>query len=131
MRALGLSLVLLLIAYASAGTPVSTTSETKIIRGYLSDEQCAGGRASSGVFTGTSPRCAKECVAKGRKIVLVDPEAKQLLKIDNQSAALKNVGDYVEIKGGFNSRTKLLHIDSLHLISTGVAACERPKPKTN
>jgi hypothetical protein len=129
MRAFAIPILLLLIGYASAGDQSSTSADNKIIRGWLSDEQCAGGRASSGVFTGTSPRCAKECVAKGRKIVLVDPEAKQLLKIENQSAARANVGDYVEVKGAFSSQTKLLHIDSLTMVSKGVAACERPKLK--
>ena len=59
--------------------------------------------------------------------MLVDPEAKRLLKIENQTAARAHVGDYVEIKGALNSQTKLLHIDSLKLVSKGVAACERPK----
>src|SRR4029077_20682503 len=41
-------------------------SETAI-RGWLSDEACARGRAESGTFTATNPTSAKECVAKGKK----------------------------------------------------------------
>jgi hypothetical protein len=105
----------------------SISTKSKTIKGWISDEQCARGRASVGTFTGTSPRCAKECVAKGRKIVLVDPEAKRVVTIENQSAAREHIGDYVEINGAVSPRTKLLHIDSLKMISVGVAACERVK----
>jgi len=121
--------LLIMVGYASAGDQASRPSETKTIRGWLSDNKCANGRASSGLFTGTSPRCAKECIAKGRKIVLIDPDAKQVLKIENQSVARNHIGDFVEVSGALNSQTKLLHIDSLKMVSKGVAACERPKPE--
>ena len=66
----------------SAGNQATHSAQAKAIRGWLSDEVCARGRASAGVFTGTGPRCAKECVAKGRKIVLIDPEAKKVMTIE-------------------------------------------------
>jgi hypothetical protein len=119
MRPFTLPMLLILITYASTGGQACRSADDKTIRGWLSDEVCARGRASSGMFTGTSPRCAKECVAKGRKIVLVDPEAKQVVTIENQSAARANIGDYVEVEGALNPRTKLLHIASLKMISTG------------
>jgi len=37
------------------------------LRGWLSDEDCAGGRASSGTYTGTNPDCAKKCVRDGKR----------------------------------------------------------------
>jgi len=58
-----------------------------VVRGWLSDESCAGGRASSGTYSSTNPDCAKKCVHQGKKIVLVDPEHKRLLTIANQDAA--------------------------------------------
>ena len=127
MRPITFPILLILIAYASAGDQASRSAGNMTIRGWLSDEVCAQGRASSGVFTGTSPRCAKECVAKGRKIVLVDPEAKRVVAIENQAVARENIGDYVEVQGALSSRTKRLHIDSLKRLSIGVAACERTK----
>jgi hypothetical protein len=126
MRPLAFSITLLLIAYVSAADQTAETVN-KTIKGWLSDEQCARGRASSGVFTGTNPRCAKECVAKGRKIVLIDPEAKRILTIQNQSVAQRNIGDYVEVQGALNS-TNSFHIDVLKKLSPGVAACERTEP---
>jgi|SRR5580658_1438512 hypothetical protein len=129
MKAFGLPILLILIVYASAADQTSTSAGKKVIRGWLSDESCASGRASAGAFTGTNPTCAKECVAKGKKIALIDPEAKRLLKIENQSAAVEHIGDYVEVKGELSSPTNLLHIDSLRMLSKGTEECERPKLK--
>jgi|SRR5271169_2202875 len=129
MKASGIPILLILIVCASAADQTPPSAETKTIKGWLSDESCASGRASSEKFTGTNPACAKECVAKGKKIVLIDPEAKRLVKIENQVAARDHIGDCVEIKGTLSSRTKLLHIDSLKMLSAGVAECERPELK--
>ena len=126
MRPLAFSVLFVLVAYFSAADQTAVTGN-KTIKGWLSDEQCARGRASSGVFTGTNPRCAKDCVAKGRKIVLIDPEAKRILNIQNQSVAQRNIGDYVEVQGVLNS-ARSFHIDSLKKLSAGVAACERTEP---
>jgi hypothetical protein len=105
-----------------------TTSAT-VIRGWLSDEDCARGRAESGVFTATSPRCAKECVAKGKKIVLIEPERKMIFDISNQQVARKNVGDYVEIAGSINLNAKTVSIGSMKMLTRGTASCSRPALK--
>jgi hypothetical protein len=99
------------------------------LRGWLSDESCAAGRASSGTYTGTNPDCAKKCVHNGKKIVLVDPEHKRLLTIANQDAARDQVGDYVEINGQLDEQARSLHIDSLKLLEKGRAMCDVPAKK--
>jgi len=38
-----------------------------VVRGRLSDETCAGGRASSETYTGTNPHCAKSASTKARR----------------------------------------------------------------
>ena len=96
------------------------------IRGWLSDEGCARGRAQSGTFTATNPDCVRECVAKGKKIVLIDHERKMIFTIANQSLAKKNVGDYVEIAGQLDLQTKTVRIDSLKMLTRGNATCDRP-----
>jgi hypothetical protein len=97
------------------------------IRGWLSDEGCARGRAESGTFTATNPRCARECVAKGKKIVLIDPDRKMIFEIANQNLARKNIGDYVEIAGQMDLPAKTVRIASLRMVTRGTASCERPK----
>lgn len=100
-----------------------------VIRGWLSDEGCAGGRAQDGVYTGTNPDCAKKCVRDGKRIVLVDPQGKRLLVIANQDAATERVGDYVEISGEVDDQAKTLRVDSLKLLEKGRAMCDVPKKK--
>ena len=100
-----------------------------VIRGWLSDEGCAGGRAHDGEYTGTNPDCAKRCVHDGKKIVLVDPEGKRLLAIANQDAAVERVGDYVEISGEVDDQAKTLRVDSMKLLEKGRAMCGVPAKK--
>ena len=100
--------------------------ENSLVRGWLSDEGCASGRASSGVFTGTNPDCAKKCVREGKRIVLIEPDQKRLLSILNRDLALEHVGDYVEIRGNLDAQAKTLHIDSIKLIEKGSAMCDAP-----
>ena len=100
-----------------------------VIRGWLSDEGCAGGRASGGLYTGTNPDSAKKCVHDGKKIVLVDPEGKRLLAITNQDAAIERVGDYVEISGEVDEQAKTLRVDSMKLLEKGLAMCDVPAKK--
>jgi hypothetical protein len=112
-----------------AATPPNT-AKNEVLRGWLSDEQCAKGRAQAGTYTATNPRCAKECVVAGKKIVLVDPEGKRILVLTNQEIGKKNVGDYVEISGQVDSTAKTLHADSLKFLEKGSAMCGvKPKAK--
>jgi hypothetical protein len=113
----------------------SSAAGGKTSRGWLSDEQCAGGRAAGGIFTSTNPECAKQCVAKGAKIVLIVPDTKEVLAIENQDAAKDHVGDYVEVTGNIEtigktpSSAKAFHIDTLKMITKGAAMCGIPKKK--
>ena len=111
-------------------TLAQQNTEKTELRGWLSDEGCAGGRASGGLYTGTNPDCAKRCVREGKKTVLVDPDHKRLLTIENPGAATERVGDYVEITGDLNAQAKTLRIDSLKLLEKGRAMCGVPKKKS-
>jgi hypothetical protein len=111
-------------------TPAQQASGKKsVVRGWLSDEDCARERAKSGLFTGTTPDCAKKCVRDRKKIVLVDPDQKRLLTIANQDAAMERVGDYVEIAGSVDEQASALRIDSLKLLEKGRAMCDVPPKK--
>jgi hypothetical protein len=115
------------LAFGAAGLAQQSGRQPEpAIRGWLSDEGCARGRAQSGTFTATNPDCAKDCVAKGKKIVLIDPERKMIFVIVNQDLAKKNVGDYVEIAGHMDVQAKTVRVDSLKLLETGTATCDRP-----
>jgi hypothetical protein len=128
-----LALVTSLLLAANPGTPQQDAAG-KSLRGWLSDEQCSRARAAGGMFTSTNPECARKCVAKGEKIVLILPEAKEIVAIENQDAAKDHVGDYVEVTGSFapgNNKegARVLRVDSLKMITKGVAMCGIPKKK--
>ena len=108
-----------------------TAEAQGVLRGWLSDEQCARGRAEGGAYTGTNPQCAKECVAKGRKIVLIDPERKMIFTIANQQLAKDHIGDYVEISGRTDVQAKTIQIASLKMVEKGVAECGRTQKLPN
>ena len=105
-------------------------SQKTVLRGWLSDEGCAGGRAHSGLYTGTNPDCAKKCVREGKKIVFVDADHKRLLTIANQDSATENIGDYVEIAGDLDEQAKTVHLTSLKLLEKRGAMCNVPKKKS-
>ena len=118
--------LVLVLAVGGLAQQTARQSETAI-RGWLSDEGCARGRAESGTFTATNPQCAEECVAKGKKIVLIDPDRKMIFEIANQSLAKKNISDYVEIAGQTDLEAKTVRIATIKMLTRGNASCERPK----
>ena len=129
MRILDAAILLMACVALNPEIVSGNTEQGKTLRGWLSDEQCARGRAKGGVYTGTNPDCAKQCVAKGAKIVLVMPDEKQILNVANQAAAENNIGDYVEVNGKIDREAGTLRIESLKLITEGRAMCALPKPK--
>ena len=117
-----------LASFSLLAVPGSNSPQPQVLRGWLSDEQCAKGRAQSGVFTGTNPDCAKQCVKSGKQIVLVDPEGKRVLILADQGIGKNNIGDYVEITGKIDEKTMTIHADSLKFLEKGAAMCGA-KPK--
>ena len=108
---------------------MNARGQNSVVRGWLSDEGCASGRAHSGIYTATNPDCAKKCVREGKRIVLVDPDHKRLLTILNGDAATERVGDYVEISGDLDEQAGTLHIESLKFLEKGRAKCDPPQKK--
>src|SRR5277367_424120 len=124
-------IVFVSLALASLALPrqLNAGVSKSVLRGWLSDESCASGRAGSGDYTATNPDCAKKCVHEGKRIVLIDPDRKRLLVILNKSAAVDSVGDYVEISGDLDEQAKTLHIESIKLLEKGRAMCAVPAKK--
>jgi hypothetical protein len=113
---------ILLGCAASAGSKPAN----EVVKGWLSDSSCAKNRAKSGTYTATGLECAKECVAEGKKIVLIDPDHKKVIDIANQDAVKKNLGDYVELTGSTDARN-VLHVDSLKFLDKNRAMCGVPE----
>src|SRR6202161_746635 len=94
----------------------------EVVQGWLSDSNCAKARASGGLYTATNADCAKECVAKGKKIVLIDPDHKKIVAIANQDSVKNNVGDYVELTGTTDAQN-VLRVESLKFLDKNRAMC--------
>ena len=125
------SLAALLVCTSFSHAQAQQDAEKTELRGWLSDDGCGGGRARGGLYTGTNPICAKKCIHEGKKMVLLDPEKKRVLTIDNPDVAMENIGDYVKISGDLNVQARTLRIDSLRLLKKGIAMCGKPAKKSD
>jgi hypothetical protein len=103
--------------------------KTETVKGWISEEQCAKSQARTGVSKGTNPDCARDCVARGKKIAFIDPAGKRVLVIANQDTAKDNLGDYVEITGEVGTAGATLRIDSIQLLKKGKSASHAPVKK--
>lgn len=124
-----ISLVLFAVALLLAIASRKASAGGSTIKGWISDEGCARGRASGGLFTGTNPECAKKCIASGKKMVLIVPDQRLLLTVANPDAAKAHIGDFVEVTGSVEAKAKTVHIESLKLLTKGVAMCDAPAKK--
>lgn len=96
--------------------------------GWVSDSGCARARASAGTFTATNPDCARECVKKGKSIVLISQEHKTVFAIDNPEILQTHVGDKVSVSASPAGQHSL-HISKVISSEVSNPECERPKLK--
>src|SRR5579863_6927955 len=118
---------LILVGSVALTFPVfaNSGSTKEVLQGWLSDSSCAKARATGGSYSATNADCAKECVTKGKKIVLIDPDHKKVVDIANQDAVKNNIGDYVELTGTSDTKNRL-HVDALKFLDKNRAMCGVP-----
>ena len=110
MKKLGsiLIAVAFLVALSSADGAKSQT-----VAGWITDAKCAPKVGGD---------CAKKCIEKGEKAVLVSDSDKKVLSIDNQDAVKAHAGHHVSVTGTVTGDT--IHVDK-------VAMVEEPKSDTS
>ena len=96
--------------------------------GWVSDSQCALGRAEGGKFTATNPDCARRCVKEGKRIVLISAERKTVFAIQNPEALKSEVGNKVSVLAS-SSGKNVLHVDKVTSSEKSNPECERPRLK--
>lgn len=101
MRKLGSILVAVVFLAALS----FAADDTKTISGYITDAKCAPKVGGD---------CAKKCVEKGEKAVLVTDSDKKVLAIDNQDAVKAHAGHHVSVTGTLNGDT--LHVDKVAML---------------
>jgi hypothetical protein len=102
MRKLGS--ILLAVAFLAA-LSLADDAKTQTIAGYITDAKCAPKVGGD---------CAKKCVEKGEKAVLVTDSDKKVLKIDNQDAVTAHAGHHVSVTGTVTGDT--LHVDKVAMV---------------
>jgi hypothetical protein len=96
--------------------------------GWVSDSGCALARASAGKYTATNPDCARRCVKAGKHIVIISPDVKSVIAIENPEVLKSQVGNKVRVSGRF-TRAHLLHVNNVVFIEESHPECERPPLK--
>jgi hypothetical protein len=103
-------------------------STVKTWKGWFSDISCAASRATSGVFTGTNPECAKKCLESGVPPAFISDEAKAVLSVQGYPNVKEDLGYYVEVTGDVDMDAKTINVRSVKRLEFQGASCERPKP---
>jgi hypothetical protein len=104
-RKLYLASVTLAVMFVYVG--VSFAANATTVNGYVTDSQC-------GAKGKTSAECAKKCLEKGAKVVVVTDGEDKVLTVDNPDAVTDHVGHHVAVTGKVNGDS--IHVDSVKML---------------
>jgi hypothetical protein len=83
--------------------------KSETVKGWVSDSMCgAKGAAAS------HEACAKKCLGKGAKMVVVTDDDKKVLTVDNPDALKDHVGHHVSVTGEVTGDS--IHVDSAAML---------------
>lgn len=119
-------LFLLRVPWRNVADHVPWPRQQVRIAGWLSDERCAGTRMSMATHDAASS-CAKHCVDRGQKVVLIASAPKRILRIANQAAVHPYVGTSVEIVGRLNGLSQSIEVEAVQPIGDRAKPTGAPK----
>jgi glycerol kinase len=102
---LALSLIFM-VTWVSA---MSDNDKSETVNGWVSDSQCAAKGAVAG-----HEACAKKCLGKGAKMVVVTDTDKQVLTVDNPDALAGHEGHHVALTGHVSGDS--IHVESAKML---------------
>ena len=100
-----LSMFFLMIATVWA----SDMGKAETVKGWVSDSMCGAKGAAAG-----HEACAKACLSKGAKMVVVTDEDKKVLTVENPDALKDHVGHHVAVSGEIEGDS--IHVDSVSML---------------
>jgi hypothetical protein len=103
--------------------------KTEVLRGWVSDEQCAKLNADDGKYISSSKECILKCMGQGKRLAFVDPVGKRVLLITNPAEVKSNVSDYVEITGTIDSKAGAVQVNSVKFLEKADEMCLAPARK--
>jgi sugar/nucleoside kinase (ribokinase family) len=105
MRKLLLLCTSLAVMFMYAG--VSFAGDATTVKGYVTDSKC-------GAKGKTNAECAKKCLEKGAKVVVVTDGNDKVLTVDNPDAVTEHVGHHVAVTGQVSGDS--IHVDSVKML---------------
>jgi hypothetical protein len=84
-------------------------ADTETVKGWVSDSMCAAKGASA-----SHEACAKKCLEKGAKMVVVTDSDKKVLTVDNPDALKDHVGHHMAVTGQVSGDS--IHVDSATML---------------
>lgn len=103
---LTLCLVFFYVAIASAG---SEAGKSETVNGWVTDAKCGVKGAHAG-----AEDCAKKCLEKGAKMVVVTDSDQKVLTVDNPDALKEHVGHHVAVTGTVSGES--IHVASANML---------------
>ena len=83
--------------------------KAQTVKGWVSDSMCGAKGAAAG-----HEACAKKCLDKGAKMVVVTDKDKKVLTVDNPDALQDHIGHHVAVKGMVSGDS--IHVDSVKML---------------
>ncbi len=105
MRKLLLASVTLAVMFMYVG--ISSAADSTTVKGYVTDSKC-------GAKGKTNAECAKKCLEKGAKVVVVTDGNDKILTVDNPDAVTDHVGHHVAVTGEVTGDS--IHVDSVKML---------------
>jgi hypothetical protein len=125
---IGLALAAVALALLVGARTIA--QKTEVLRGWISDEQCAKLNADDGKYISSSKECILKCMGQGKRLAFVDPVGKRVLLITNPATVKSNVSDYVEIAGAIDSKAGTVQVNSVKFLEKADEMCLAPTRKT-
>jgi hypothetical protein len=83
--------------------------KAQTVNGWVSDSMCGAKGASA-----SHEACAKKCLDKGAKMVVVTDDDKKVLTVENPDALKDHVGHHVAVTGHVNGDS--IHVESASML---------------
>ena len=101
---LALCVIFLMVGILTAADKSGST-----VNGWVTDAACGAKGAAAG-----KEDCAKKCIEKGAKMVVVTDNDKKVLTVDNPDSLKDHIGHHVAITGTTTGDT--IHVDSAKML---------------
>ena len=109
MRKLLVVCLALCVIFMMAGILTAADKSDSTVNGWVTDSNCGAKGAAAG-----KEDCAKKCIEKGAKMVVVTDKDKKVLTVENPDALKDHIGHHVAITGTTTGDS--IHVDSAKML---------------